>query len=272
MRLNRLFVFFVCSVLFASSLFGEEKKLQASDIVNRHLASIGTPEARAAAKSRTIRGTVRMTNLVGASGNVDGSAMMVSIGQRFTIAMRFPVEDYQGEQFVFDGKNVNVALIGPAKRSALGEFVYLHDMIVREGILGGTFLTSWPLLDTNVRQPRLKYDGLKKIDGRELHEISYSPKKGDRDLLIDLYFEPDTFRHVKTVYTYEVDPSFSHNQRVHGSFTKYRIEEEFSDFKVADGLTLPSVWKLRYSATSDKTVMTEWVITSSSVTENNVVD
>jgi hypothetical protein len=90
--------------------------------------------------------------------------------------------------------------------------------------------------------------------------------------LIHLYFEPTTFRHVKTEYSYDVDPSLDHNQKVHGTFTKYRVEEEFSDFKVVDGLTLPSSWKLRYSATSNKTVVVEWQVTSNNVAHNTVVD
>lgn len=272
MRLNRLFLSLVCCLLLASSLLAEDQKLQPTDIITRHLDSIGTAQARAAAKSRTIRTTVHMNNLVGASGSIDGTGLIVSVGNRSNIAMRFPVQDYPGEQFLFDGDKANVALIGPGKRSAIGEFVYLHDLILRNGLLGGTFLTSWPLLDLNSRQPRMKYEGLKKIDGRELHDISYSPKKGDRDLFIHLYFEPATFRHVRTEYSYDVDPSFDHNQKVHGTFTKYRVEEEFSDFKVVDGLTLPSVWKLRYSASSNTTVVTEWQITSNNVTHNNVVD
>jgi hypothetical protein len=38
-----------------------------------------------------------------------------------------------------------------------------------------------------------------KVDGVDLHRIDYIPKKRS-DLEIHLYFEPDTFRHVMTVY------------------------------------------------------------------------
>jgi hypothetical protein len=259
-------------MLCLSPLFGGEQEPATQDILSRHLASIGTAGARAAAKSRTVRASVRMTNLVGGNGTMEGSGLLVSLGNRFSIAMKFPDPNYPGEQFVFDGSKTKVGLIGPAKRSRLGDFLFLHDQILREGLFGGAMLTSWPLLDSHVNQARLKYNGLKKIDGRDLHELSYSPKKGDRDMLTYLYFEPDTFRHVKTVYIYEVDPSFGHNQLTHGTFTRYRIEEDFTDFKTVDGVTLPSLWKVRYSATTDTTLMSEWQIQAESITDNNVTE
>lgn len=271
MRFNRLFVPFICFLL-SSTLFAQDQKLQVSDIVSRHLASIGTPQARTAIKSRTVRTTVQMKNVVGTAGSIDGTGIIVSFGDKSSIAMRFPSQDYRGEQFVFDGSKVNIGLIGPAKRSAIGEFLYLHDDIVRNGLLGGTLTTSWTLLNENSKKVQLKYEGLKKVDGRMLHDVSYSPKKGDRDLLIHFFFEPDTFRHVKTEYSYDIDPSLDHNQRVHGTFTKYRVEEIFSDFKTVDGVTLPSLWKLRYSAISDKTVVIEWQTITQSVQHNNVTD
>lgn len=38
------------------------------------------------------------------------------------------------------------------------------------------------------------------MDGRELHEIEYTPKGGLNSIKVKLFFEPDTFRHVRTEY------------------------------------------------------------------------
>jgi len=67
--------------------------------------------------------------------------------------------------------------------------------ILREGLFGGTISTAWPLLDLKPAG-EAKYEGVKKIDGRELHDLTYVPNKSSSgsDLTIHLYFEPDTFR------------------------------------------------------------------------------
>jgi hypothetical protein len=272
MKSLRLLLACVCVLLFAVVSWCEEPKLQAADVVARHLDSIGTAAARAAAKSRTLRASAHMAVLIGGTGSNDGSAMMVSDARRFSIAMKVPDTSYPGEQFVFDGAKAQIGLIAPSKRSLIGEFMYRQDQILRDGLVGGTLLTSWALIDINGRKPTLKYEGLKKIDGRELHDLSYFPKKADRDLLIHLYFEPDTFRHVKTSYEFSIAPTFGHNQLQHGSYTRYRIEETFSDFKVVDGLTLPSKWNLRYTAVADSTYSLEWQISVDAVAHNNLVD
>ena len=46
----------------------------------------------------------------------------------------------------------------------------------------------------------MTFEGLKKIDGQELYDLRYRPHKGT-DLDINLYFDPETYRHVETVYT-----------------------------------------------------------------------
>jgi hypothetical protein len=272
MRSLRLSFAFVCVLLLALQCWGQETKLQPADIVARHLDSIGTAAARAAAKSRTMQGRAHMSVMLGGTGMADGSAMLVSDGRRFSIAMKVPDTKYPGEQFVFDGSKAQIALTAPSKRSLLGDFMYSQDQVLRDGLVGGTLLTSWALLDVNARKPALKYEGIKKIDGRELHDLSYAPKKADRDLLVHLYFEPDTFRHVKTTYEFSVAPSFSHTQTSHGSYTRYRVEETFGGFRAVDGLTLPATWTLRFTSMDNATSSIEWQINVDSLVHNNVVD
>ena len=267
-------MFFVCLFVACLALpsFGEDAKLQVSDVISRHLESIGTASARAAVKSRSIRASVHYQILEGTPGSSEGVGMLVSDARRLSIALKPSDTQYPGEQFVFDGSKSLIALIAPSTRSMLGEFLYSHDAILRDGLLGGSLMTTWALLDVNGRKATIKFDGLKKIDGRNLYEISYIPHKADADLLIHLYFEPDTFRHVKTMYDFSVSPSFSHNQLRHGSYSRYRVEENFSDFRVTDGLTLPSKWTLRCTAESDRTLSIEWQVTADTIMHNNVVD
>jgi hypothetical protein len=59
------------------------------------------------------------------------------------------------------------------------------------------------LLDIEKRNPSLKYTSAK-VDGRELHEIDYTPKGGMNNIRVKLFFEPGTFRHVRTEYMLRV--------------------------------------------------------------------
>ena|ERR1017187_8658426 len=93
-------------------------------------------------------------------------------------------------------------------RSAFGNFVFVQDAVIREGLLGGVLSTAWPLLNLDERKAKVSFDGLKKIDGQELYELRYRPHK-NTDLEIHLYFDPQTYRHVETTYSYSVTQSLT---------------------------------------------------------------
>ena len=246
-------------------------KLKVEDVIARHLASIGTPEARAAAKTRLAAGKAEMREVVNGSSSLSGTAILAADDRRLKIAMAFPgASQYPGEQWVFDGKNAAVAETAPGARSSIGNFVHRYPELLREGLLGGSMLTSWSLLDLNARVPKLKYDGLKKIGGRDLHQVSYTPRKGG-DLQIRLFFDPETFRHVKTTYTRELgagleDLKDSRGNVVgadvtqHQAEVRYVIEETFSDFQTVDGLTLPTSWTMTYDYQPSSAPVLQWSI------------
>ena len=70
---------------------------------------------------------------------------------------------------------------------------------------GGALSAAWPLLDISTRGPKLKYVGSKKINDRQTRVISYEPKDGS-NLEIKLYFDAETFRHVRTEYQQDFPP------------------------------------------------------------------
>jgi hypothetical protein len=75
---------------------------------------------------------------------------------------------------------------------------------MKEGLLGGVWSQGWPMLDLETRNPTLKYTGTETIDGREIHEMDYAPKGGLNGIKVKLFFEPDTFHHVRTEYRLRV--------------------------------------------------------------------
>lgn len=133
------------------------------------------------------------------------------------------------------------------------------------------------------------------MDGIELHVVTYQPKKST-GLEITMYFEPETFHHVRTVYleTQGVGISAASLASSMPPSTKktlthlsgqdvasarrqpntWTIEEQFSNFTTVDGLTLPIHYDLRFQERLQnnfvKTV--EWDITTTRVLNNISVD
>lgn len=251
-------------------LSGKDAKLKAEDVISRHLDSIGTSEARVAAKTRAAEGKVEWKEVVGGSSGLQGSAGFVCDNRRLKVTMKFPGSpNYPGEQWAFDGNNVMVAQTSPGSRSKIGNFLYTYKEIMREGLLGGSMCVSWPLNDLPGRQAKLKYDGIKKIDGHGLHQLTYEPRKGGSGLEIRLYFEPETFHHVKTIYLMNIGEGVGADVGRHGDEVREVLEETFGEFQTVDGLTLPTTWSLRYERQPIQGSVVQWNLKMEHI-QNNV--
>lgn len=245
--MRSLMVFVALAAMLSVSVAKDE--FQVGDFVKQHLNSIGSEQARAAVKNRGAGGTVSFQILTGGAGHEDGRQVLVSEGDKLISSFQLPNHSYPGERFVSDGKKIFVAETQASVHSALGEFVMAHSEILTEGLWGGTLSTGWALANLDKRLAKLEDRGLKKVDGRELHRVDYMPKKPS-DLQIELYFEPDTFRHVMTIYSFTTAPPMSHNRTENGRQLDlhYRLEERFADFKSIDNLSLPSRWTIQFSS------------------------
>jgi hypothetical protein len=208
------------------------KNIEVSELVKKNLESIGTDSARAAVKSRVTQGPVRFVYLTGGAGTLDGKQVIASEGDKMVVLLKLPNPKYHGERFVSDGQGTLVAQISPGAYSPFGEFVLVHDEILREGLLGGTLSTTWALAHLEERHAKLRYEGLKKVGEVELHCVDYVPTKHS-DLEIKLYFEPDTFRHVLTTYSMTISPKIAttDDQTARQRPGYYQVEERFGDFK-----------------------------------------
>jgi hypothetical protein len=236
-------------VLGLSLVSSAKDESQVNDFVKQHLNSIGTDQARAAVKSRAAEGSLQFKLVNVDSGAQDGKQVLVSEGNKLVALLKLPNPTYHGERFVSDGKKVFISNIKPGVYSNFGSFVLAHPEILTEGLFGGTLGTGWPLLNLDERHPKLKDEGVKKVDGRELRELRYSPAKHS-DLDIVLYFDPQTGHHVMTSYSLEIGPQLglTELENAKQDVTRYRLEERFSDFKAADGVTLPGHWVIQFTA------------------------
>jgi hypothetical protein len=252
---------------------GSSPKLTADEIVARHLESIGPAAARASVKSRTIEAKCRLRIRQGGSGDMPGDAVFQVEGQKSALEISFSFPDYPREALAFDGQKVNTPYVNAGRRSRLADFMFDYGVIMREGLFGGVLSTGWPLLDMAGREGRLDYQGVKKIDGRELHQVQYQPKRGSAGVIIHLYFDAADFHHVMSIYEINMSPTtgptpeLSPRQRV----SRVQLKETFSNFqKTAAGLTLPTLWSLELTSNPNTggTSIWEWTMGLSSATDN----
>ena len=265
--------------------FAKDKELTPEEVVAGHLKSLGTPDLLASILNRGISGTTSMEFVQGGVGTLAGQCMVISAGRNLSIILKYGGVQYPGEYFAFDGTDVEVSTITPGQRSPLGDFIFRYKGVMKEGLLGGVLSLGWPLLDIQKRNPSLKYVSAK-VDGHELHEIDYTPKGGMNNIKVKLFFQPETFRHVRTEYmlTVQGEQALQAGQTVTGgvpssakiatgqgsgpvtrdagvqdpiAYSYYRLVEKFDNFKEVKfkdtkgsetrSLILPHSYALEYS-------------------------
>lgn len=232
----------------------------AEDIVKRHVAVALSGAVVPAGQMRDIRGVASVTTPAKAAGALTGSFRLSSTPASSRITLQFKTDLYDTETWRTDGRDVEIGFAQPrtGSRSALGIFLWVNKSIVGEGLLGGVLNARWPLVDLAARGPKVSYDGLKKIRGRELHRLRYRARKRQGALDVLIFLEPDTFRHIATIYTTSqaqgmgLTPETSSRQQD----LVYRLEEWFSDFERFGTITLPKTWTLRYERSGNTT--SEW--------------
>src|SRR6267142_808874 len=238
-------------------------KIKPEDLVAKHLESIGTAAARASVTTRIIAGTSQVIFRTPPPGQATGRAVMASEGNKSLVGMSFPSPVYPREELGFNGNSFIAAYSTPGNRSSLGSFLMTHDLIFKQGLMGGTLSSAWPLLDLNARSPQLEYAGTRRIDDRTLHELKYQPHGGS-DLQIRLFFDQENFRHVRTDYDRVIAASIGSRASVNVQEReiRYKMVEEFSDFRKEDELTLPHTYKIKLAVDSQNgSFLAEWVMT-----------
>lgn len=276
--LGIVFVLVLAAVIFplsSSSTAQDKEKLTAEEVLARHLKSIGTTEDIAAAKTRVVAGTSLFTAHSPGKGQNSGLGVLFSEANKTAIAMTFANPEYPHEKFGYDGQNLVISYVKPGVRSQLGEFIFSRTLIIKDGLLGGTLSTAWPLLALDNDKARLEYGGTKKIDGQEAYVLKYVPRKGS-DVKISLYFDRDTFRHVRTEYSQTVSAQMGatadatkQGQRE----LRYELEEQFADFKQEGKLTLPHKYTIKLMLErTGTTYLADWVIELTKFSFNQPLD
>ncbi|HEV7374412.1 MAG TPA: hypothetical protein VGN95_06835 [Pyrinomonadaceae bacterium] len=252
------------------------QKMKPAEIVAKHLESIGTAEARKAINNRVIVGTSTVAFHNPGKGQATGQAVMASEGNKVLIGMQFDNTNYPYEKLGFDGNNFTASFLTPGVRSTLGDFLHTNSFVFKQGLIGGALSSAWPLLETNLRGAHLEYGGIKKINDREVYQLRYLPRGGS-DLQVSLYFDKETFQHVRTEYEQVIaaqlgaNPSGAPTQTQRE--TRYKMIEDFSDYKKEGDLTLPHTYKVTLSlGTRTTTFLADWTLNLVNFSFNQPMD
>ena len=246
-----LFFLSVASVTAGAAARAKNKKPKPEDVIKKHLESVGDVAAIYERKSLKAEGTATMEVVIGGSGRLQGPTTLLSDGDKLRMSMVFGINEYPGEDVAYDGQTVETGYVQPGVRSKLGQFLYDFDQILSEGLFGGVLSTSWSLLDLENRRPKLKYEGLKKLDGQKYHTVRYRRREGG-DVQTRLYFDTEAFRHCHTVYTVRISSRLMGGRGGDGASasqpeTLYTLKESFTNFQAIVKLTLPTRWVIEFT-------------------------
>lgn len=251
-----------------------EEKLKAEDVVAKHLASVGPAADLAAVKSLVAVGNVRATTRLNTPRVIPGVGQFASEGDKILFALALNSNDYPYEKAGYDGQRLTVAQLPEGHRSTLGDFLKGHDAPFKQGLVGGVISTAWPLFNAGPEMPKLAYTGTDKVDERLVHKLRYDPRRSG-GLQITLYFDAETFRHVRTEYRYSVAAGMGATAElsVRQLESHYKLVEEFSNFKAAGKLTLPHTYKLTCTIEEqNNTRMLQWTMAFSQFAFNQEID
>lgn len=271
-KISRLLVLVfvpLCSLQWANG-----QKLKAEEIISRHVEAMGGAETLRSVTTRVVGGTVVATFREPGTGQVGGRVVLASEGPKNVIAMIFDnATNYPHEKAGFDGKDVSISYASPGVRSTLGDFLWLNKGIVKHGVWGGVLSQAWPLLDTTKIKSKVESGGTKKIGDRLTHQLKVYPS--GVDVRITLFFDAETFDHVRTEYTRTIAAQMGGTPETstRESETRYKIVEDFGDFKKEGGLTLPHSYKIFIEVTNRSAdFKADWAMTLSEFQFNQRID
>lgn len=272
LRTHKLCVIFGIAIVFASATFAQ--KLKPDEIVSKHLDSIAAADVRSKVSSLVVGGDGSTSFTIGKDITLRGTMFAASDETKNVIGIKINSNEYRGETFAFNGSEVLVGYAYLGSRSVLGTFVQGNRFLVSEGLLGGVLSTRWALANLAANKAKLSGGGIKKIGGKDCYAVEYL-KKGGGDVTVVIYFEKDTFRHIRTEYkrVSSAGIGFTPEASSRISEIRYTLTEEFDEFRTESGLTLPHSYRMLYAVTGGQsTTGIEWKFALSDFAINEKVD
>lgn len=254
--------------------YARAQKLSAQEIIAKHLDSIGAADKRSAFKSIVASGEVSVDFISLKKQPTSGRIVLATEGSKMFVGMNLDTPEYPQERFVYDGDKSAIGMVNRGGRSVLGNFIQSNGVIMSHGLLSGALGSSWLFLNSPESKGKISTTGNKKIDGRETFGLSYNPKGGS-DIEIKMYFDQETFRHVRTEYSATRSAAMGRtiDESARNRETRMKLTEDFSEFKESGGLMLPTKYRIHYSYTGqNETTEQAWNCTISEFAVNQKLD
>ncbi|MEJ2109170.1 MAG: hypothetical protein P8Z37_04500 [Acidobacteriota bacterium] len=269
--------------------------LSPEELMAAHLKSLGDPTLLSSVQTRAFVGSTDVEFIQGMTGKIQGgTSTMVADGDKMSLILKYNSVDYPQEYFTYNGENVDVGYIAPGQRSPLADFIFRFNGIMKKGFLGGTLSLGWPLLDYEHIKAKLKCK-TKTIDGKELYELEW-PINILGNIKIRMYFDPETYNHVRTEYDVHIQEDVSIQSPGSylgemGSDTEdssgyssmmgpnlipdswYKLIERFDDFQKVSGMNLPHKYTLEYELQGQgHSFLANWTINAKNFIFNRKFD
>jgi len=247
-----LILFCIASFLLAASrdVVGQQKvKLDPEDVVAKHLKALGTSDSFAAATERRLEGKSNFRDIRNSMINVSGSAEMTSDTTNFGMFLVFstnPTDFYRQDKIEYNGKKVSVPFASTTSRSPMGQFLYEFPEVIKSGLFGGTLNAEWAILDRKNKIKKLDFQGFEKVDGIDLIVLRCTIS-GGTNLRIKLYFHPETYAHVQTIYAGEIQPPTTLSDEGRVSSIRHVFIEHFAGHTPISGLVIPITHRINYT-------------------------
>ncbi|GAB4108321.1 MAG: hypothetical protein Kow001_04930 [Acidobacteriota bacterium] len=220
------------------------EKLTPEAIFKQHLAAVlGDSSVATLQAARLITGISAMKILDGGTGLVKGSAEFRTDGTSALLQLKFESQGYPQDGFRLreDGTVLPIE-VSPGSAGFLAGFIDSYRYIVRSGLFGSVLSAAWPPAHENMGLTKMAYKGEKKVEKDKLHLIECEFEAGMKS---DLYFEPGTFRHVRSVHRIPPDRG--------NAF----LTEEFLGFQRVAGIEMPSLWRLTVEWRGNRRILYE---------------
>jgi hypothetical protein len=232
-------------LIFALGCATRAQELDPKDLISRHLNSISTPERRAALKNLFAVGVSEFESKVPVIKG-GGKAIVVSDPDNLYFLLSLNSHDYPYERVGAFAKGISLPFISPGRRSFLGAFLADNPKILTENLFCGDMSLRWIDNISDAAQQKMKIAGSKKINGRGAYAVDVAVSGSDSGKSrIRLYFDSDTYRHIRSEYHREVDIGrITVRQENQLQNATVDLVEEFSDFREIDGFTLPHAYKV----------------------------
>lgn len=229
-----------------------------SDIIQQHLESLGLEEIRSRLRHREALGSCikfgRIAEVRGrrfvAGAEYPGTARLFLGPSHIRVTLLFEAEEYPIDAFIFDGKNVSAARFQTDRFGRLSSYLSTHSSILKTGLFAGVLSLDWPFLRADLSLKGIRSLGQKQFEGKDYDTLQYGtveydpivgqvPRSPIRHSKTRLFFSGSTGHHIGTDYGFL-------------AYDRTQLTEFFSEFRMFEGLTLPTFWQINLHSSSGK--------------------